>query len=210
MTWPFWPCCCPGSRSAPRRSCRCPAHPIRGCDALEPQPRLRHRGGPERDPHLVAADATAWRTTAFSGGCSTARRCWPWAGRTGRPGPARPGFDERTRAPAWRSWPGWKGSGARSMDRAADAFAALLAGAAEEEPDPVRAAGAGADAVPPGPLDLSGGRGGRPEKGRRSPAAITRWCCRYQRRRTATLTPEDRASAGRHPGQLRPDHGRRL
>ena len=53
-----------------------------------------------------------------------------------------------------------------SMDRAADAFAALLAGASEEEPDPVRRRVLRQAAVPPGSLDLSGGRGGRFEKRR--------------------------------------------
>ena len=49
----------------------------------------------------------------------------------------RPGFDERTRAHL-EELARLEGERCPSMDRAADAFAALLAGAAEEEPDPVR------------------------------------------------------------------------
>ena len=44
----------------------------------------------------------------------------------------------RTPRRTWRSWHGWRRSNAPSIDRAADAFAALLAGASEEEADPVR------------------------------------------------------------------------
>ena len=49
----------------------------------------------------------------------------------------RPGFDERTRAHL-EELARLEGERCPSMDRAADAFAVLLAGAAEEEPDPVR------------------------------------------------------------------------
>ena len=83
----------------PTAHCRCPAHPIRGCDALERQP-------------------------AFGGGYRTARA-------------RRPGFDERTRTHL-EELARLEGERCPSMDRAADAFAVLLAGAAEEEPDPVR------------------------------------------------------------------------
>ena len=49
----------------------------------------------------------------------------------------RPGFDERTRTHL-EELARLEGERCPSMDRAADAFAVLLAGAAEEEPDPVR------------------------------------------------------------------------
>ena len=52
-----------------------------------------------------------------------------------------------------------------SIDRPADTFARLLAGAAGEEPDPAPAAGAGAAAVPSGPLDIPDGRSGRSGQG---------------------------------------------
>ena len=49
----------------------------------------------------------------------------------------RPGFDQRTQTHL-EELARLEGERCPSMDRAADAFAALLAGAAEEEPDPVR------------------------------------------------------------------------
>ena len=101
----------------PTAHCRCPAHPIRGCDALEPQPAFD-----------AAADLsvilTWWQLTDLSRAYRKARV-------------RRPGFDERTRAHL-EELARLEGERCPSMDRAADAFAALLAGAAEEEPDPVR------------------------------------------------------------------------
>ena len=93
----------------PTAHCRCPAHPIRGCDALEPQPAFD-----------TAADLsvilTWWQLTD---------------------GVADHGF---FRGLPYRAalLARLEGERCPSMDRAADAFAALLAGAAEEEPDPVR------------------------------------------------------------------------
>ena len=116
--------------------CRCPAHPIRGCDALEPQPAFD-----------TAADLsvilTWWQLTdgvadhGFFRGL-TYRAALLALGRAYRKARARrPGFDERTRAHL-EELARLEGERCPSMDRAADAFAALLAGAAEEEPDPVR------------------------------------------------------------------------
>ena len=120
----------------PTAHCRCPAHPIRGCDALEPQPAFD-----------TAADLsvilTWWQLTdgvadhGFFRGLPY-RAALLALGRAYRKARARrPGFDERTRAHL-EELARLEGERCPSMDRAADAFAALLAGAAEEEPDPVR------------------------------------------------------------------------
>ena len=120
----------------PTAHCRCPAHPIRGCDALEPQPAFD-----------AAADLsvilTWWQLTdgvadhGFFRGLPY-RAALLALGRAYRKARARrPGFDERTRAHL-EELARLEGERCPSMDRAADAFAALLAGAAEEEPDPVR------------------------------------------------------------------------
>ena len=116
--------------------CRCPAHPIWGCDALERQ-----------DAFDAAADLsvilTWWQLTdgvadhGFFRGLPY-RAALLALGRAYRKARARrPGFDERTRAHL-EELARLEGERCPSMDRAADAFAALLAGAAEEEPDPVR------------------------------------------------------------------------
>ena len=75
--------------------CRCPAHPIRGCDALEGQD----------------AFDTAGRTTAFSGGCRTARPCSCCGGPIARRGPGGPASMRAPRR-TWRSWHGWRRSNA--------------------------------------------------------------------------------------------------
>ncbi len=92
--------------------------------------------GPERDPHLVAAGPTAWRTTAFPGLPYRAALLL-LAGLSEGPGPGGPASMSGPGAYLEERRPAGRGRGA-SMDRAGDAFAALLAGAAEEEPDPVR------------------------------------------------------------------------
>ena len=115
---------------------RCPAHPVRGCDALERQPAFD-----------AAADLsvilTWWQLTdgvadhGFFRGLPY-RAALLALGRAYRKARARrPGFDERTQAHL-EELARLEGERCPSMDRAADAFAALLAGASEEEPDPVR------------------------------------------------------------------------
>lgn len=93
----------------PTAHCRCPAHPIRGCDALEPQPAFD-----------AAADLsvilTWWQLTDGSGGPrlfpgpAVPRGAAPAAGgpiaRRGPGGPASMRAPRRT----WRSWHGWRRS----------------------------------------------------------------------------------------------------
>lgn len=120
----------------PTAHCRCPAHPIRGCDALERQPAFD-----------AAADLsvilTWWQLTdgvADHGFFRSLpyRAALLALGRAYRKARARrPGFDQRTQAHL-EELARLEGERCPSMDRAADAFAALLAGASEEEPDPVR------------------------------------------------------------------------
>lgn len=120
----------------PTAHCRCPAHPIRGCDALEPQPAFD-----------AAADLsvilTWWQLTdgvadhGFFRGLPYRAALLALSRAYRKARVRRPGFDERTRAHL-EELARLEGERCPSMDRAADAFAALLAGAAEEEPDPVR------------------------------------------------------------------------
>ena len=120
----------------PTAHCRCPAHPIRGCDALERQPAFDAAA----DLSVIltwwqlkdgVADHGFFRSLPY-------RAALLALGRAYRKARARrPGFDERTRAHL-EELARLEGERCPSMDRAADAFAVLLAGAAEEEPDPVR------------------------------------------------------------------------
>ena len=90
--------------------CRCPAHPIRGCDALEGQ-----------DAFDTAADLsvilTWWQLKdgvadhGFSGGCRTARLCSCCGGPIARRGPGGPASMRAPRR-TWRSWHGWRRSNA--------------------------------------------------------------------------------------------------
>lgn len=115
---------------------RCPAHPIRGCDALERQPAFDTAA----DLSVIltwwqltdgVADHGFFRGLLYRAALLLLRRAYRKARAR------RPGFDQRTRAHL-EELARLEGERCPSMDRAADAFAALLAGAAEEEPDPVR------------------------------------------------------------------------
>ena len=100
----------------PTAHCRCPAHPIRGCDALEGQDAFDTAA----DLSVIltwwqlkdgVADHGFFRGLPYRAALLLLRRAY-------------------RKARARRQCP--------SIDRAADAFAALLAGASEEEADPVR------------------------------------------------------------------------
>ena len=94
------------------------------------------------------------------------------------------------------------------MDRAADAFAALLAGAAEEEPDPVRRRVLEQLLYHLGRwiylVDAADDLKKDVKSGSYNPLVY-----RYSRR-VRHADGGGPGGPGRHPGQLRPGHGRRL
>ena len=112
----------------PTAHCRCPAHPIRGCDALEPQPAFD-----------AAADLsvilTWWQLTdgvadhGFFRGLPYRAALLALSRAYRKARVRRPGFDERTRAHL-EELARLEGERCPSMDRAADTFAELLRAAA--------------------------------------------------------------------------------
>lgn len=120
----------------PTAHCRCPAHPIRGCDALEPQPAFDAAA----DLSVIltwwqltdgVADHGFFRGLPYRAALLLLRRAYRKARAR------RPGFDACTQAHL-EELARLEAEQCPSIDRAADAFAALLAGASEEEADPVR------------------------------------------------------------------------
>ena len=119
----------------PTAHCRCPAHPIRGCDALEPQPAFD-----------AAADLsvilTWWQLTdgvadhGFFRGLPYRAALLALSRAYRKARVRRPGFDERTRAHL-EELARLEGERCPSMDRAADTFARLLQSAAPVD-DPRR------------------------------------------------------------------------
>ena len=116
--------------------CRCPAHPIRGCDALEGQDAFDTAA----DLSVIltwwqlkdgVADHGFFRGLPYRAALLLLRRAYRKARAR------RPGFDACTQAHL-EELARLEAEQCPSIDRAADAFAALLAGASEEEADPVR------------------------------------------------------------------------
>ena len=120
----------------PTAHCRCPAHPIRGCDALERQDAFDTAA----DLSVIltwwqlkdgVADHGFFRGLPYRAALLLLRRAYRKARAR------RPGFDACTQAHL-EELARLEAEQCPSIDRAADAFAALLAGASEEEADPVR------------------------------------------------------------------------
>ena len=120
----------------PTAHCRCPAHPIRGCDALEGQDAFDTAA----DLSVIltwwqlkdgVADHGFFRGLPYRAALLLLRRAYRKARAR------RPGFDACTQAHLEELARLVAGQ-CPSIDRAADAFAALLARASEEEADPVR------------------------------------------------------------------------
>ena len=120
----------------PTAHCRCPAHPIRGCDALEGQDAFDTAA----DLSVIltwwqlkdgVADHGFFRGLPYRAALLLLRRAYRKARAR------RPGFDACTQAHL-EELARLEAGQCPSIDRAADAFAALLAGASEEEADPVR------------------------------------------------------------------------
>ena len=116
--------------------CRCPAHPIRGCDALEGQDAFDTAA----DLSVIltwwqlkdgVADHGFFRGLPYRAALLLLRRAYRKARAR------RPGFDACTQAHL-EELARLEAEQCPSIDRAADTFAALLAGASEEEADPVR------------------------------------------------------------------------
>lgn len=116
--------------------CRCPAHPIRGCDALEGQDAFDTAA----DLSVIltwwqlkdgVADHGFFRGLPYHAALLLLRRAYRKARAR------RPGFDACTQAHL-EELARLEAGQCPSIDRAADAFAALLARASEEEADPVR------------------------------------------------------------------------
>ena len=146
--------------------CRCPAHPIRGCDALEGQDAFDTAA----DLSVIltwwqlkdgVADHGFFRGLPYRAALLLLRRAYRKARAR------RPGFDAYTQAHL-EELARLEAEQCPSIDRAADAFAALLAGASEEEADleNFREIGAGTfGGVVLGFLDAGGG--GRQKEGLR-------------------------------------------
>ena len=187
---------------------RCPVHPIRGCPCGEENPALD-----------AAADLsvilTWWQLRdgvtdhGFFGGLKyrlaalLLRRSYRKAARL------RPDFDRLVQG-CLGELAELERENCPSIDRPADTFARLLAGAAEEEPDPVRRRGLAQllylslihisepTAVPSGPLDIPDGRSGRSGQG---PAQR-----QLQSAAPAIFGAGGQADGG-EPSGVGPDHG---